>query len=278
VDSDPPSSSEDRPLSLAAAAVWTIVALFLDLLFSQMIEAGREGALFDLVSRTACRALAYSVVFFIILRVHEPQTSIRRVLALRAPAPLGIVLALLVGAALALPTDWLDQALEVHFPRPEIDKEALDRLLSVTTMGKRVAMILTLVFVQPAFDELFFRGALFTPLRRTRRAETVIVATAAVETLGSFSPRLMLSLLGVTLVFAWIRGTTGSIFPGVVARMAYSAVSVVPIAIGREAPKPTKLWLLGSAALGILGLIGLQILSRRDSRLHDARLEDGTGS
>jgi membrane protease YdiL (CAAX protease family) len=275
VDSDPPSSSSDRPFTLAAAAIWTVVALFLDLLFLEVTEAGRAGAFFDLVSRTACEALAYSIVFFAILRLHEPDTSIRHVLALRPPSAFAIFLALVVGVAVSLPTEWLDQVLDVRFPRPLAEKEALDRLLSVSTASKRVTLVVTLVVLQPVLDELFFRGALFTPMRRTRRAETVIVASAAVETLGSLSPRAMLSLLGATLVFAWIRGATGTVWASIAARMSYYGLAVVPLAIGREPPKPTKLWLLGSAVMGVVGLLGLQLLSRRDTRLLDARLEDG---
>jgi uncharacterized protein len=275
VDSVPPPSQKDRPLSFGTAAIWTLLALFLDLLFLGITEAGREGAFFDLVSRTGCEALAYSIIFFGILRVHEPETSIRHVLALRAPSIIAVILALAIGAALSLPSEWLDQALDLRFPRPLAEKEALDRLLSVATVGKRITLVLTLVVLQPAFDELFFRGALFTPLRRTRSAETVIVATAAFETLGSLSPRAMITLLAATLVFAWIRGATGSIFPSMLARMAYYGIAIVPIALGREPPKPTKMLLLVSGAVAVLGLFGLSLLSRRDARLLDARLEDG---
>jgi hypothetical protein len=275
MDSSPPSTQKDRPLSFLSAALWTLLALFLSILFVGMTEASREGAFFDLVSRTACEALAYSVVFFAILRVHEPDTSIRHVLALRAPSIIALLLGLAVGAALSLPSEWLDQALDMRFPRPPQDKEALDRLLSVATLGKRITLVLTLVVLQPALDELFFRGAVFTPLRRTHRAETVIVATAAFETLGSLSPRAMISLLAATLVFAWIRGATGSIFPSMLGRMAYYGVAIVPMALGHEPPKPTRLLLIVSAVVAVLGLLGLQLLSRRDARLLDARLEDG---
>ncbi len=262
-------------MSFASAAVWTIVALFLDLFFIGLTEAGREGAFFDLVSRTGCEALAYSIVFFGILRLHEPNTSIRHVLALRAPSVLAILLALAVGAALSLPSEWLDQALDARFPRPPEEKETLERILSISTVGKRVTLVLTLVLLQPAFDELFYRGVLFTPLRRGHRAETVIVATAAFETLGSLSPRAMISLLASTLVFAWIRGATGSIFPSVLARMAYYGVAVVPMALGREPPKPTARWLLVSSAVGVASLLGLFFLSRHNARALDAKLEDG---
>jgi hypothetical protein len=275
LDSLPPPSEGARPLSLSFAAIWTLLALFLDLLFLSLTEAGREGAFFDLVSRTACQALAYSLVFFAILRIHEPETSIRHVLALRPPATLALILAMCVGAAISLPSEWLDQALDARFPRPATEKEALDRLLSVATPGKRVTLVMTLAVLQPALDELFYRGALFTPLRRTRRVEMVIVASAAVETLGSLSPRLMISLLGTTLVLAWIRGVTGSIFPSLAARMAYYAVAVVPLALGQAAPKPTKMWLAASIGVAIAGLLGLQVLSRRDPRVLSARLLDG---
>ena len=266
---------DHRPLSFASAAVWTLVALFLDLFFISLTEAGREGAFFDLVSRTTCEALAYSIVFFGILRLHEPNTSIRHVLALRRPSVLAVILALAVGAALSFPSEWLDQALDARFPRPPEEAETLDRILSITTVGKRVTLIVTLVFLQPAFDELFFRGALFTPLRRRHRTEMVVVATAAFETLGSLTPRAMISLLAASLLFAWMRGATGSIFPSIFARMAYFGVAVVPMALGREPPKPTLVLVAASSAVAVLGLLGMSLLSRRSTRLAAARLEAG---
>src|SRR5690606_30108366 len=148
------------------------------------------------------------------------------------------VLAIAIGAAMSLPSEWLGQALDAWFPRPEKEQEALERMLSVATIGKRVTLVLTLVIAQPALDELFFRGALFTPLRRTRRAETVIFATAAFETLGSLSPRAMIALLAATVVFAWLRAATGSVYPPIVARMAYYGVAIVPMVLGRDPPKP----------------------------------------
>jgi membrane protease YdiL (CAAX protease family) len=276
VDSIPPSGdAKERPLSFVSAAIWTLLALFLDLFLLGMTEAGREGAFYDLVSRTTCEALSYSIVFFGILRLHEPETSIRHVLAVRAPSILALVLALAVGAALSLPSEWLDQALLSKYPRSDAEREAYERLLSIATPGRRVGLVTTLVLIQPALDELFYRGALFTPLRRTRRAEAVIVATAALETLGSLSPRAMVSLFAATLVFAWIRGTTGSIFPSILARMSYSGVVILPLAFGREPPPPTRMLVALCAAVALLGLSGLAFLARRDARLLDARLEDG---
>lgn len=269
-----PEERKDRPLSFGAAALWTLVALFLYAFFVGMTNSMREGALFDPVSRTGCQALAYALVFFGILRFHEPEASIRRVLALRMPPVLAILLAIAVGAALALPSDMLDDVLDAHFPRPERDQEALDRLFAATTVGKRVALVVTLVVVQPVLDELFFRGALFTPLRRTRRPEMVVLATAAFETLGMLSPRDVVAFLAASLVFAWMRSATGSVFPSMLARIAFFGAVNVPIALG-YAVRPTKIWFVASAAVAVLGLFGLAAQSRCDRRILEARLEDG---
>lgn len=256
-------ASNERAFTFGAAMVWTIIALFLDIFFIGMSESSRAGASYDLVSRTACQAIAYSVVLFGILRVHEPETSIRHILGLRAPSPLALVLALALGAALSLPSSFLDNLLDARFPRPAEETEALERILSVPTLGKRIALVATLAVIQPALDELFFRGALFTPLRRTRTVETVIVASAALETLGTLNPRAMVTLLVATLVFAWLRAATGSIWPSIVARMAYFGVEVVPIALGRPSTKPTHVLLLASGTIAVIALLGIAWLARR---------------
>ncbi len=240
-----------------------------------LTDAGREGARLDIVSQTGCAAVAYSVVFFGVLRVHEPETSIRHVLALRRPSVIAVILAIAIGVGMSLPSEWLEQATIARLPRSPQEQEALDAIYSISTTGRRVALVATIVVAQPILDELFFRGALFTPLRRTHRAEAVIVATAAFETLVQFSPRMMISLFAASLIFSWIRGATGSIFPSILARMAFYGISVVPLALGHDAPRPTRTLLVGSAALSLVGLFGLSFLSRRSSRLLEARLEDG---
>jgi hypothetical protein len=271
----PPSDPKERPLTFVSAAVWSLLAYVLMSLFLQFAKGGREGVYLDMVTLTACEVLAYSVVLFALLRVHEPETSIRRVLAIRQPPVLAMILAVAIGAALALPSEWLNQALESKLKDPvSPDDDLLEHLFSVATTGKRIALVVTFVVIQPIANELFFRGALFTPLRRTRKAEEVVLATAAFETLRSGSPRMMIILLFASLVFSWLRATTGSIFPSIFARIAYFGVAAIPIVLGRELPKPTKLWLGGAVAVTVLGLFGIAALGRRDARILEARSLD----
>lgn len=260
----PSDDASGQPMTFLAAAMWTILVFLVEMFVAGMTEAGRAGAFVDIVSRTGCQALAYSVVFFAILRVHEPTSSIRHVLAVRRPAILAVLLCIVVGVAISLPSEWMGEVLEAKFPRPPEEKEAYDRLLSVATSGRRIALFVTVVLVQPIFDELFYRGALFTPLRRTRAAETVVVATAAFETLSS-GTRAMMILLVASLVFSWIRAATGSIFPSITARIAYMATGALPLILGRELPKPTAPWVAGSVVAAIAGLLGLAQLSRNAS-------------
>jgi membrane protease YdiL (CAAX protease family) len=264
MDSTPPDAPQDRPLTFFSAAIWTLIAMMLNVVIVQLTEQGREGAMMDPVSRTGALALAYSIVLFCVLRLHEPQASIRHVLGLRPPSILAVLCALAVGAALSLPSDWLDNALEARFPSSPEDEEAVKAVLTVTSVGKGISLFLTLAILQPLLTELFFRGVLFTPLRRTRRAETVILGVAAFETLGnlSASPRLTISLLAATLVFSWIRGVTGSIVPAIVAHVAFNAVSVVPICLRRPELQPTKTLLLVSGVAALSSLVGLSLVGR----------------
>lgn len=268
MDSTPPDRDPiERPLTFFSASIWVLVAMMVNVIVITLTESGREGAMVDPVSRTGCLVLSYSLVLFAVLRLHEPEASIRHVLAVRWSSPLILILAVVVGAALTLPSDWLDNALAVHFPTPPEDAEAADAVLAVTTLGKKVGLFMTLGLIQPAITELFFRGVLFTPLRKTRRAETVILAAAAFETLSNlgFAPRGAIALLAATLVFSWLRGMTGSIFPSILAHISFYCVSVIPIVMGRSEFEPTKPLLAASAVGAIVGLFGISFLARGES-------------
>lgn len=253
-------------MSFLAAAGWTLAAVLLYALGLSIAEALRAGATNDVVTHAAGRALGYSLTLFIILRIHEPEGSIRQVLALKMPSLLTIPLAIIAGLGLAGPSEWLDKILLARFPYSDQEKETLEKLLGATshdTTPKRVAMIVVMVFVIPIVDELFFRGALFTPLRKRARLEPVVMAVAAYETLSS-SPHLrdMLSLFALSLILSWIRGLSGSSIPSILARIAFFAPQLLPIAIGKELPPLSKSMLAGSLGAAVVSLAMIAMLSR----------------
>lgn len=272
--SDPPASQE-RPLSFLAAAFWTLlVALLLSVMVS-VIDAARPGAYVDVVTFTTCKLLAYSVVLFGLLRVHEPESSIRHLLALRPPPAALVFLGALVGCGLSPASMWLDGVFAKRFPPTAAELEAYERILDAPTPGKKIALVLTLVIVMPVCDELFFRGALFTPLKRGRRAASVILATAAYDTLlVGANPREIASILVTALAISWMRAVSGSVFPSMAARITFFGVQVVPLVIAREPQISGRLALVGVALAG-LSLAAIAAVGKRSTRARDARIEDG---
>jgi len=274
VESTPPESAS-RPLSFLAAAAWTLVVAILLGLMIAVIDAVHPGAFVDVVTVATCKLLAYTLVLFAILRVHEPDSSIRRVLALRRPPAIMVILGAVVGAALSPGAMWMDGVLARRFPPSPQETEAFQRIFTTPTPGKKIALLLALVVVMPICDELFFRGALFTPLKKGRRVESVILATAAYDTLlGGASVREIASMLAATLAIAWIRAVSGSVFPSVAARVAFFGVQVVPIVLLHDDKLPGVV-ALGGAALAAVSLAGIAAIGKRSTLVLDARAQDG---
>ena len=275
MDSTPPSERQERPLSFLAAAFWTLaVAILLGVMIA-IIDAAHPGAFVDVVTVTTCKLLACSVVLFAILRFHEPESSIRQVLALRRPPAILVLLGALVGGGLSPAAMWLDNVFARRFPPSQAELETYERIFDAPGPGKKIALIVALVVVMPICDELFFRGALFTPLKRGRRAESVILATAAYDTLlGGASPREIASILAMALAISWIRAVSGSVIPSIAARMVFFGVQVVPLVLSKET-KMTGVVALGGAALAAASLAGIAAVGKRSARVLDARLQDG---
>lgn len=275
MDSTPPEATEPRPMSFLAAAGWTLAAVLLFYFTLSAADSARAGAQKDVITQAMCGAIAYSLTLFIILRVHEPDGSIRSVLALKTPPLLTVPLALVAGAALSGPAAWLNQLLLARYPYSDAEKDQLQTLVggsAYDTTPKRIALVVVMAFLMPFLDELFFRGALFTPLRKRARLESVILATAAYETLSSSDTRTMFSFFALSLALSWIRGMSGSSIPAIVARMAFFAPHFLSIALGKELLNLSKPMLAGSLAVALLSLVLIRMLSR--GRALDEQLGD----
>ncbi|MBS2012088.1 MAG: CPBP family intramembrane metalloprotease [Deltaproteobacteria bacterium] len=276
MDSFPPDDEpRERPLTFVAAALWTLLVVLLLGVATWTLEAVHPGARYDLVTFTACKLLAYSVVFFAILRIHAPEASIRQVLAVRRPPISLAVLGAVVGAGLSPIAQWVSARATERFPPSPEDAQALDRMFGTESSGKKIALVLSLVVLTPIFDELFFRGALYTPLKRGRRAEAVVLATAAYDVLmAAPPPPQLLWLLPTLLAFAWMRAVTGSVLPALFARIAFFGVEVVPMVLRGESKVSLGI-AAGGAAASVVALAAIAAIGRRSARVLDARLEDG---
>jgi hypothetical protein len=268
LDGEPPEKKEalggSRPMSFIAAAGWTLASGLVTAVAASLVEVAHPGALRDVVTLTALRVLGYSLVFFGVLRVHEPESSVRRVLALRWPGVLVVLLAVLAGAALMPAGGFLEAAYQAKFPSPP-DPEPLE----LGTKAQQVAYVVAAVGVVPTVSELFFHGALFTPLRRGRRVDTVVFATAAFAVLDiQDGATVVLSVL-VLVAAAWVRGLSASVVPAVLARVAFVAAAILPAVFGRDLPPMTPGIVLAGVAVAALSVLAIAGLSARDRRIRE---------
>lgn len=262
-------------MSFLGAAGWTLLVGLLYEIAVGFLEASRPGAQYDLVTVTASKLLAYALVLFAILRVHAPEGSIRNLVALRAPRASYVLLALVVGAALSPAASFLDGVFAARFPPSPAETELLDRLFAAPTPARRAVVVAVVAFVVPVWDELFFRGALFTALEQGRSRGGVILAAAAYDTLSGASARGLVAMLVLSLGLSSMRALTGSVVPSIAARVAFFAVSVAPLALGRDDPEFSLRVAVAGVAVAALAFALLTAVSRRDPQAREPRLDDG---
>jgi uncharacterized protein len=269
---EPEVTGERRTLSFVGAAAWTIgAALVVDVALS-VTELSRPGAALDLVNVTMCHVLAYSVMVFAMLRVYAPESSVRQVIALRGAPVLALVLAVVVGACLYPAASWLDALGAARFPTSQENNEALTKLMTSSTLARRLFLGASFVLIMPIIEEVYFRGVLFGRLRAGRTPGMVILGTAVYFAVARFDARSFASVLAFGAVLGWMRDRTRSIATTVLAQAAFFAVPVIPILRGRDPMADEvypRAWILGGLAVAALAAAGLEGMSRAWARGKD---------
>ena len=265
-----------RPMSLLAAAAWTIAVGLVTAIAIQITESARPGADVDLVNITACFVLAYSALLFAMLRVYAPHAPMRQALGARDASVLGVLLAAIAGGALSVATSALDDPISKRFPPPEEETELVDRLLHMTSLRDRVVVVVSFAIAIPIFEELFFRGAIFGGLRRGRPEQAAVLASATLYALGESHGdlRLVASALVIGVVASWLRGRSGSVAPAIAAHVAYNAAPLAPFAAGHADYDFAPRVAIACAVGGALATWLAAFLFGRDRRAEGARLLD----
>jgi membrane protease YdiL (CAAX protease family) len=256
------TTSESKPIHPFAAAGWTVVVSLLVMLVLGIVESAHQGAASDLVTQTAAKALSYSVVVFVMLRVYAPDSPMREAIAFRSVSPLHVLLSAVAGGGVAPALAKLDALIIARFPPPQELLDADEKILA----GSHGVLIGALVVVVPIADEVFFRGILFTGVRRARGAGTAMLLTALLygASLGSnFDPRGAASAFVIGLVVAWVRAQSGSVISAVTAHVAYMAASIVPLVMGRDEEAMPLRWVAASMAAAIVALVGGSLLAAK---------------
>jgi hypothetical protein len=264
-------------MSVLAAAGWALGTTLVFWLLRLLTLRMRPGGATDLVSHFGCQAIAYLLGLFLILRLHAPDASIRAFLGVRRTHGAFYPLAILLGVTIELPAEALYAAIIRRWPTGAEDD--FTRLFHdpATTTPRRVAFAVIIVLLGPVIEEVFFRGALFRPLLKTHPAELVMVATAGLFALvhpewQTFGP---IALVGLSLAF--LRWTSGSIFPSMLLHASFNGVSFALMALARPGTPdvPVPGWIVAAAAgLALLLFGGVHLVGARSALAREARVED----
>jgi membrane protease YdiL (CAAX protease family) len=268
----PPPGPNDaiKPMSIIGAAMWSIGAV---LIFLLIIPTLREG---DVVGRILCHSATFALIFYLALRVHGPESRIRDFIAMRSTNVLFYPLAIVLGLAAVLPAELLDFHTRRMYPPPEKLFDMAEHFYALGQLD-RIVLTVGLVVIGPFMEELFFRGALFRPLRQENSPATVIVVTGVLFALVHLDPHGFPWLLSMGLLLGYGRWASGSLAPPVLMHAAFNAVPFFDL-FSHDAPRPEvapNLELSGISLFVCVVVVALiHALGKRSRRASAARRED----
>lgn len=270
---DPVSDPEAvRPMSAGAAFMWAS-GVIVGFWFLAGTMASSEP---DLIGAFACQAVAMLLGLFLILRVHAPMASIRRFLGVRPAHPAFYPLGLLLGLSLHIPADTLYRWIEQRWPS---SPQTLPKIFQEASLPKQIAMGVILIVLGPLVEEIFFRGALFRPLRKQNSAFTVIAVTAACFAVAHAMPQTYAPIALVGISIGLSRLFSGSFIPPVLIHCAFNALSLYALATSpvaeSAADEALPLWLtLSGTALTAAILAAFVFIGRRSKASREAQQLD----
>jgi len=277
-----PIGDDVRPMSYVGAVGWWLGLTFLLLFLFGVLHSIRPSTPPDLVTKFGCQVIAVLLVLFFILRFHAPNRGIADFLGVRGTHFLFVPIAALLGASVQIPATALYEIILRRFPVNDGREQDLVDELS-RGMPTLILFTVILALLGPLIEEIFFRGALFRPLRRRYSPGSVIVMTSVLFSLSHLEPQILLPIGLVGLSLGFMRYMSGSLVPGVVMHGVFNGMTLMSMndrASGAEASAtpeaiPLDIVLAGSALT--LALLGLTYLLGQKSKLAlIARLRDNT--
>jgi uncharacterized protein len=269
-----------RPMTPFTAMVWASTSVLVFVLLLQVTVGLRPNAKTDVINMFICQAAGIIGCLFLLLRVHAPERSIRQVIGARATHAAFLPLGVSLGLAIYVPTGALYSAIERRWPEPDQLTDPFVDALTSDSRALQISVALCAVVAAPVLEELFYRGALFSPQRRRSSALTVIVVTGVLFALAHLTPQklLPLALLGVAL--GVLRAASGSILPCVLMHATFNAWPTWSLlTAGRpptDAPDEPIPWAIAAAStvVSLALLVAAHRLGQRSEIAQRARAAD----
>ncbi len=247
------SASERASLFTPSRAfLWMLGNMMVMVLLSVVLISARPESENDLVSLAITSSAGFFLVTAFLLGKYPAGPRLAQGIAWKRVHPLALVFGFIVGVLTQVPAESLYQVIIHYFPPPPSELEQMAARLKPQSTMHAVALVVSLAFLVPVAEEVFFRGAVYGALRRAGNSllsSTVVVAVGF--TLSHVSVRMLLPLAVTAAILGVLRAASGSLLPGILAHMGFNAVTVIS-AVLPNAPKEFKVgavYQLGGSAL-----------------------------
>jgi membrane protease YdiL (CAAX protease family) len=276
----PESESGERAMTYFGAVGWTLLSTSLFLFLVLIMMSIRPGAGNDLITNFGFQLVATLLTLFCILRFYAPNTSIRHFVGLRGTHGGFYVLAAVLGVVIQVPTTALYNVIVKRFPGPvDNDSHLMEDLARGTPW--RVALCVIIVFAGPFLEEVFFRGALFRPLKKQSTTFGVILLSSLLFALAHLEKQIFLPIAIVGITLGILRSASGSLIPSIIMHTTFNGAAFWSMYERFRSGKPSTseasvpMPILLTASLGALLLVAITyVVGQRSEAAREARSED----
>lgn len=276
----PDSEPAERSMSYFGAIGWMLLTLLIPAFPVMLVSAIRSVPRDDLVLNFALQVLSTLITFFLILRFYAPQLSIRHFIGLRSTHGAFYAIGAVLGVIIAVPATTIYELIHRRNPT-NVDQEKF--LVEQLQRGSswHVIVFVIVVLAGPFLEEVFFRGALFRPMRRENPAFGVILVSSVVFAFAHGDKIIFFPIALVGLTMGLLRYASGSLIPSALMHMSFNGVSFWSLYSRFRAGTTTPdeglppHWLIAASSVATVALIGAAwILGARSQTAREARAED----
>jgi membrane protease YdiL (CAAX protease family) len=251
---------------------WTLLLYLLFVIPLALVPPGRR----DLVTAVGIQVIVFlsAAALFAARRRGQGWSE---VFAMRGASVPSLLAALLLGVALCPAADRISVMIQTLFPLPKEVLEAQQESMRVRSSAHGVIFALMVVVIGPFVEELFFRGALFTALKRHATTFETVGTTALLFTLFHPEPRLWLPILLLAVMLGAVRSRTGSLYPAVLVHAGFNGTSLALSHALKGEPVGLPL-VLGGLLAAVLAAVALFALGNGTAARHARDLDRGLSS
>ena len=213
-------------MSFFVAALWSIAALLAFDLVALVLVSARPDALFDPLSGVLCQAFGFVGTLFFIVLVYDKERPLSHVLGFRRTNAWLLLLALALGVALQAPLDMISSFTQKLFPLSEQARAAMDQFLDVTTLRRKMVLLVA------ARPHRTFRGrGIFSGRHLSQPAAHPFCRHHPLRDLSPLrrcaprSAQRAARFLG-GLAMGYVRILSGSIWPAILLHVAFNSTTI----------------------------------------------------